>query len=182
MVGRSFDDLFPALMKESEVGLLITSAVVIERALQRVLESALSHTDELQIFGEFHALGAFRSRLDMCRALSLIDEELWRDLRTINDMRNDAAHLKKGSLLRLDERTFADRIASLSDIRVLRAEPELLQEHTPLEKRTGVLYEGARSQLHWALVELLIKLESTGATTADSPTGAAAQSRRSCSG
>ena len=159
MVGNSFEDLSPALTKESDLGLLITCAVVIEQALQRVLESALSHTGELRIFEEFHALGAYGSRLEMCRALSLIDEELWRDLRTINQMRNDAAHLKKGFLLRLDDPTFADRIASLGDIRVLRAEPELVQEDTPLEERTGVLYEGARSQLHWALVELLIKLE-----------------------
>ena len=33
MVGKSFDDLFPALLEESDLGLLITCALVIERAL-----------------------------------------------------------------------------------------------------------------------------------------------------
>lgn len=74
------EDLFPAMEKESDLGLLITGAVVIEHALRAVLEPALHNTDELQIFDEFHALGSYRARLDMCFALGLIDRTLWNDL------------------------------------------------------------------------------------------------------
>ena len=154
------EDLFPAMEKESDLGLLITGAVVIEYALRAVLEPALHNTDELQIFDEFHALGSYRARLDMCFALGLIDRTLWNDLRTIGEMRNDAAHLKQGASLSLNDQTFADRISLLHEIEVLRQEPELLQEDRPVEERTGVLHEGPRSQLHWSLVELLIKLEA----------------------
>lgn len=153
------EDLFPAMDKESDLGLLITGAVVIEHALRDVLESALSSTDELRIFDEFHPLGSYRARLDMCLALGLIDKTLWNDLKTIGEMRNDAAHLKQGASLSLDTSTFADRISTLHEIDALRQEPELLQEDRTLEERTGVLYEGARSQLHWSFIEVLIKLE-----------------------
>jgi len=164
-----FEDLFPAMDKESDLGLLITGGVVIEHALRYVLESALSNTDELRIFDEFHALGSYRARLDMCLALGLIDTTLWNDLKTIGDMRNDAAHLKQGASLSLNNPTFADRISSLHEIDALRQEPELLQEDRPLEERTGVLYEGSRSQLHWSLVEVLIKLEKLAPRPAFKP-------------
>lgn len=152
-------DLFPAMEKESDLGLLITGAVVIEHALRAVLESALNNTDELRIFDEFRPLGSFRARLDMCLALGLIEKTLWNDSRIIGEMRNDAAHLKKMASLNLNEPTFADRISSLHEIDILRQDPELLQDDRPLEDRTGVLHEGPRGQLHWSLVEVLIKLE-----------------------
>lgn len=163
------EDLFPALEKESDLGLLITGAVVVEHVLRSVLEPALCHTDELRIFEEFHALGSYRARLDMCRALGLIDKTLWSDLRTIWEIRNDAAHLKKGASLSLTEASFADRIASLHEIETLRQSRDLLQEDRPYEERTGVLYEGPRSQLHWALVEVLIKLDKVAPTQPVTP-------------
>ena len=97
--------------------------------------------------------------LPMCRALGLVDKDVWSDLKIINSLRNDAAHLKRGPTLSLSDPPFKDRIASLREIQVLRADPTLLQKDVPTEERTGVLYEGPRSQLHWALVELLIKLQ-----------------------
>lgn len=158
--GYTIEHLFPAMTKESDLGLLVTGAVIIEHALRAVLESALNDTDELRIFEEFHALGSYRARSDMCLALRLIDKNLWDDLKTIGDIRNDAAHLKKGSSFQLSEQSFADRISSLHEIQELREYPELVQEDQPLEERTGVLYEGPRSQLHWSFVEVLIKLEN----------------------
>jgi hypothetical protein len=130
----NFDHLHYAVMNESDLGLLITGAMIMEFALQRILETVLSKVDELELFKDFHVLGPYRAKLDMCRALGLVDKDVWSDLKIINGLRNDAAHLKRGPRLSLSESPFKERIATLREIQVLQ------------------------SQLHWSLIELLIKL------------------------
>ncbi len=155
----NFSDLHHAAADESDLGLLISGAMIMEWALRRVLETVLSNVDELNLFHNFQVLGGYRAKLDMCRALGLVDGDVWIDLKTINDLRNDAAHLKMGPRLNLSDSPFKERIAELREIQILRSYPELLQEDLPRESRTGVLYEESRSQLYWSLIELLIKLQ-----------------------
>lgn len=153
-----FDDLLLAMEGESDLGLVLVGAAIIDDGLRWALENALSHTDELDLFHEFHPLGPFGAKIDMAYALDLIDADLRSDLRRFNDIRNDAAHLKRGSRFDLNDQSFSDRISSFREIQRLAENPDLLQKDVPLPQRKGVLYEEARSKLHWSLIEWSIQL------------------------
>ena len=155
---------FDAMCNGTGIELLIAGVALIDRSLRNVLESRLKNATEVSIFNQRHALSDYSHRSEMCRALDLIDNRLWQDLEAVRKMRNDAAHLNTSGTLSLCDQTFVDRISLLHEIRSLRQNPELLQEDRASEKRTGVLYEWARSQLLWSLTEILCKLDRLAPT------------------
>ncbi len=155
---------FETICNGTDFELLIIGQALIDRAHRNVLEAKLKCLDELSIFDIGHALSDYSKRVEMCRALDFIDSDLWEDLKIVGRMRNDAAHLNTEGSFSLGDETFKDRISSFHEIETLKWHPELLQEGRSIEKRTGVLYEGARSQLLWSLTEVLCKLAGLAPT------------------
>ena len=156
--------VFDSMFTDTGFELLIKGAALIGHALKNVLESKLRITDELEIFEQGHTLFDYSHRLEMCRALDLIDHDLWHDLKIVGKMRNDAAHLRTGVPFSSSNGTFADRISLLNEIKALKRHPGLVQEDLPLEKRTGIIYEDSQSQLLWSLTEMLGKLNKIAPT------------------
>lgn len=150
---------FDAMCSGTDLEIFIIGAALIDRALVNALTTKLPNSDEMNVFEVGHALSDYSHRLEVCRALGLIDSELWEDMKSVGKMRNEAAHLNTGGSLSLSDQSFADRIASLHEVKSLGGCPELLQEDRPIKQRTGVLYEGPRSQLLWSLTEILCKLD-----------------------
>ena len=145
---------------ETDLGLLSVGVAALRQALGHVLATHLPFASELSIFDGGHALSGYAQRVEICRAMGLIEKEVWEDLRTIGRLRNQAVHPENNPAVQLTDANFADRISSLNEIKALKQWPELLQNDRPVEERGGVVYEGPRSQLRWSLTEILIKLDS----------------------
>ena len=144
---------------ETDLGLLSVGVAVLSQALGHVLATHMPYAGDLSIFDSGHALAGYAQRVEVCRALGLIEKDIWEDLRTIGSLRNHVVHPNSDLAVKLTDPYFAERISKLNEIRTLRKFPELLEEDRPLEERGGVLYEGPRSQLRWTLTEILIKLD-----------------------
>ena len=86
------------LMRESDRGCVLVCASDVENLLTNILEgwirgaSGLSKSDWKRLFDYTGPLGTFSSRLEMAKAIGLLDSTLYADINSIRIIRNRAAH------------------------------------------------------------------------------------------
>jgi DNA-binding MltR family transcriptional regulator len=122
---RAFGVQVSALLrKESPRGCILVGGAFIDETLKTLLsryfieEPRLSPdkpTPSEKLVDINGPLGPFSARINLCRALDLIDADVWWDLDQIRGIRNDAAHFKSkvGLEIQFDKGSIADRILSL---------------------------------------------------------------------
>ena len=92
------DELFQALSKESDRGVVLISASFLEEALEALIRARFSirHTKSKSsinpLFDSFGPLSSFSAKLKICYAMDLIGEWMYRDLEIVRKLRNDFAH------------------------------------------------------------------------------------------
>jgi len=92
------DELFEALSKESDRGVVLISASFLEEALEALLRARFSirHSKSKSsinpLFGTFGPLDSFSAKVKICYATDLIGEWMYGDLEIVRKLRNDFAH------------------------------------------------------------------------------------------
>jgi len=95
---RRRDELFEALSKESDRGVVLISASFLEEALESLLRARFSirypksKSSINQLFDAFGPLSAFAAKLRICYAMDLIGGWVYRDLEIVRNLRNSFAH------------------------------------------------------------------------------------------
>ncbi|WP_368576014.1 transcriptional regulator [Acinetobacter baumannii] len=91
---NDFQRFIRSLDRESDRGLPLISAAVIEEKLHDTLKAFLSDVSaSKKILNDFNApLGTFSSKIDTCYALGLIDEFEYKEINLIRKIRNEFAH------------------------------------------------------------------------------------------
>lgn len=86
------------LSRETDRGLPLVGAAVIDEQLARTLGAFLAQgkVSERLLNGATAPLGTFSARIDLCRALGLIDDYECREISLIRKVRNEFAHAKHG--------------------------------------------------------------------------------------
>jgi len=103
-------------------------SVALENALRAFMIGPEETVERLLNADNPHALlGAFGSRIALCSALGLMPQETESDLKLIARTRNDLAHKLARSF---DTREIADRVATLSIVRRIKATPGPLATRT----------------------------------------------------
>lgn len=130
------------LSRETDRGLPIVGAALIDDLLRRTLQAfflAGKHTDRLLDDGAA-PLGAFSARIDLCRALGLIDDYEFREISIIRKIRNEFAHGRHG--------------LSFEDSR-LKGLCATLESDLPVGP--GITHD-SRSRVHNALTTMVLRL------------------------
>ena len=92
------DELFEALSKESDRGVVLISASFLDEALEALLRARFSirHPKSKSsinlLFDTFGPLQFFSAKVKICYAMDLIGEWIYRDLEIVRKLRNDFAH------------------------------------------------------------------------------------------
>jgi len=92
------DELFEALSKESDRGVVLISASFLEEALEALLRARFSirHPKSKSsinpLFDTFGPLYSFSAKVKICYATDLIGEWMYRDLEIVRNLRNNFAH------------------------------------------------------------------------------------------
>jgi DNA-binding MltR family transcriptional regulator len=84
------------LSEKTHAGHAILSVIVIDRELKRAILTKmrpLSKIKEDRLFKGQHPLAEFAAKIDVAYALRVIDDDIYGDLRIINDIRNEFAHV-----------------------------------------------------------------------------------------
>jgi DNA-binding MltR family transcriptional regulator len=95
---RRRDELFWALSKESDRGVVLVSASFLEEALEALLRARFSvrHPKSKSsinpLFDTFGPLSSFSAKLKISYATDLIAEWMYRDLEIVKKLRNNFAH------------------------------------------------------------------------------------------
>jgi DNA-binding MltR family transcriptional regulator len=97
--GRAqFDELFEALSRESDRGLILVSASHLDEALERLLRARFSIEHKKSksmidpLFNTFGPLSTFSAKIKMSYAIDLIEKWVYRDLEILRKLRNEFAH------------------------------------------------------------------------------------------
>jgi DNA-binding MltR family transcriptional regulator len=91
------EQLVTLLAKQTQAGNALVIASLVEDHLEQLLVSAmrpLSNKKSKRIFESYGPLGSFSAKIDIAYAFSLIEPEVYADLRAIKDIRNAFAHAK----------------------------------------------------------------------------------------
>lgn len=92
------DELFEALSRESDRGLILVSASYLDDALERLLRARFSIEHKKSksmidpLFNTFGPLSTFSSKIKMSYAIDLIERWVYRDLEILRKLRNEFAH------------------------------------------------------------------------------------------
>jgi len=92
------DELFEALSKESDRGVVLISASFLEEALEALLRARFSirhpksKSSTNPLFDTFGPLHSFSGKVKICYAMDLIGKWMYRDLEIVRNLRNDFAH------------------------------------------------------------------------------------------
>lgn len=110
------------LSRESDRGCVLVGGAMLDEILSSLLrgffvrDSGATET----LLGPNGALSTFSSRINLCRALGLITEPVFRDLERIRTIRNQAAHFdrrsERGFDFSFDDVSVADRCRALASI------------------------------------------------------------------
>lgn len=88
------DELFEALSKESDRGVVLTSASFLEEALEALLRARFSIRHQKskstinRLFNTFGPLSTFSAKIKICYTIDLIGGWMYRDLETVRELRN----------------------------------------------------------------------------------------------
>jgi len=92
------DELFEALSRESDRGLILVSASYLNDALERLLRARFSMEHKKSksmidpLFNTFGPLSTFSSKIKISYAIDLIERWVYRDLEILRKLRNEFAH------------------------------------------------------------------------------------------
>jgi len=92
------DELFEALSRESDRGLILVSASYLDEALERLLRARFSIEHKKSksmidpLFNTFGPLSTFSAKIKMSYAIDLIEKWVYRDLEILRKLRNEFAH------------------------------------------------------------------------------------------
>lgn len=95
---RSRDDLFEALSRESDRGLVLVSASCLDHSLERLLVARFTMRQAkprrlvAKLFESFGPLHSFAAKTSIAFGIDLIGEWMHRDLIAIRKLRNELAH------------------------------------------------------------------------------------------
>lgn len=106
------DSLFPKLSKIFEQMYSVSQAamaIYISQLVENILEGSLSskltissNTFDDRLFKGYGPLSTFTAKIDMARALEIVDEETYNTLRILKNIRNEVAHPDVVSLPNFD--------------------------------------------------------------------------------
>lgn len=134
---RRRDDFFESLSKESDRGLVLVSASFLEEALESLLRARFSmrHPKSKayfkKLFGDFRSLYSFSAKLEICYAMDLIGEWMYRDLEIVRKLRNRFAHSVESARFDLPEVVQLTEKLKAADIAVTT-----ITEEKPCKKNT----------------------------------------------
>jgi len=92
------DELFEALSKESDRGVVLMSASFLEEALEALLRARFSirhpksKTSIKPLFNSFGPLSTFSAKITICYAMDMIGKWMYEDLGIVRKLRNEFAH------------------------------------------------------------------------------------------
>ncbi len=107
----SIDELGAELRHESDRGVVIVLAAMLEEILEECVKARLEKLDQVvgladKLFGPERPLSTFSAKIAMAAALGVIDEDLYRRIDGVRALRNACAHAQVG--MRLDTPEVAD--------------------------------------------------------------------------
>lgn len=88
---KAFEQMFPL----SQAAMAIFTIQVVENILESALTSKLtipSNTFDDRLFKGYGPLSTFNAKIDMARALEIVDEKTYNTLRILKSIRNEVAH------------------------------------------------------------------------------------------
>lgn len=147
----SVEQLTTELSHESDRGLVIVLAAMLEEILEEYVRARLRKLDRVpgladKLFGAERPLSSFSAKIAMAAALGVIDEDLYRRIDGVRALRNACAHAQVG--LRLD-------IPEVADCLFL-----IVPEAAPALK--GAAAHHLRSLLIWATDIFLYEIQLGG--------------------
>jgi DNA-binding MltR family transcriptional regulator len=92
------DELFEALTRESDRGLILVSASYLDIALEDLLRSKFTSLNKASsviinsLFDNFGPLSSFSAKIKIVYAMGLVEEWVYHDLEVIRKLRNEFAH------------------------------------------------------------------------------------------
>jgi DNA-binding MltR family transcriptional regulator len=97
-VNQKRDELFESLSKESDRGVVLTSASFLDEALEVLLRERFSirqpksKSSMKPLFQPFGPLSTFSGKITICYAIDLIGKWMYEDLEIVRKLRNEFAH------------------------------------------------------------------------------------------
>ncbi|MGC3956901.1 MAG: MltR family transcriptional regulator [Verrucomicrobiota bacterium] len=117
------NQVFRELANESDRGVVLVGATLLEENLELVLRSVMRQPEKAlkdvvaPLFQGTGAFATFSAKIKCCYAFNLIDETALKDLETIREIRNEFAHsYQTASFL---SQSIKDKIANLSSGKVI---------------------------------------------------------------
>lgn len=115
-VARKFSEAMrmrSVLLNESDRGAVLVGASYLDEQVEEVLRKFFIDEPKLQekLLGTSRPLATFSSRIDLCHALGLINEEMAKELHTIREIRNEFAHVSRN--IGFEEQRVRDRCKNL---------------------------------------------------------------------
>jgi DNA-binding MltR family transcriptional regulator len=86
-----------SLLERTDSGFTLMGAAILDEALQKLLLTfmpTISNSLALRLFDDYGPLNSFSAKIDISRALGLIDLDTYTDLKAIKAIRNAFAHPK----------------------------------------------------------------------------------------
>jgi DNA-binding MltR family transcriptional regulator len=118
--------VFRELANESDRGVVLVGASLLEENLELVLRSVMCRHEKVvkevvePLFQGFSALATFSAKIKSCYAFNLIDETTFKDLDTIRDIRNEFAHSYQTASF--SNQNIKDKVANLWSGKILEKE------------------------------------------------------------
>lgn len=150
-IEESVDQLSNELISESDRGVVIVLAAMLEEILEAFVRARLQKLDQIpgladKLFGAERPLSSFSAKIAMAAALGVVDEDLYRRIDGVRALRNACAHAQVG--MRLD-------VPELAECLFL-----IVPEAAPALK--GAAAHHLRSLLIWATDIFLHEIELGG--------------------
>ncbi len=135
------DHVFRELASESDRGVVLVGAALLEENLEIVLRSVMRRDDGVvkkvidSLFQGDGGFATFSAKIKSCYALNLIDEKAFKDLETIRAIRNEFAHSYQTASFA--SQATKDRVDSLWSGKVFEADLENPNEETTVTFEAG---------------------------------------------